>query len=80
MKLSDDLIFTILNFICERSDYGFISFQYREIPGEYSNRQIHFHLEYCKNKDFVMGRLSADKIMAEVALTAEGLSYLQGQN
>ena len=63
----------------ERSNYGLYSFHYSEIPGEYSNQQIDFHLEHCRNRGYVKGDLSGDKIMAMVSLTPEGMKYLQNK-
>ena len=79
MEFSHDLVLKLLSFIREHSDYGQISFHYSEIPGEHSNREIDFHLDYCRDEGYITGQLSGDKIMAMVALTQWGLQYLDSQ-
>ena len=77
MEFNDDIVFAILNFLRENNAYDLLSFYYNEIPGEYSNQQIAFHLEYCRDNGFVQGQLSGDKIMAHAYLTPVGLRHLQ---
>ena len=77
MEFSDDIVFTILNFLRENNAYDLLSFHYSEIPGGYSNQQIDFHLGYCRESGFVEGQLSGDKIMALAYLTPAGLRHLQ---
>ena len=77
MEFSDDIVFTVLNFLREKKAYDLLSFHYSEIPGGYSNQQIDFHLKYCRDNGFVEGQLSGDKIMALAYLTPVGLQHLQ---
>ncbi len=82
MEFKLDTVLDILSFIRKQSErhggYGLlISFYYCEIPGERSNQEVAFFLEYCRDKGYVEGDLSADKIMAIVRLTPAGLIYLQ---
>lgn len=80
MEFNTDTIFAILNFLRENDAYDLLSFYYSEIPGEYSDQQIALHLEYCRDKDYVKGQFSADKIMALAQLTPTGLQYLQSMD
>ena len=81
MEFSQDVVLEILNFIRQESEHfggcGPISFYYTEIPGEYSNQQVGFHLQYCKDKGYVEGQISGDRIMANASLTPTGLTYFQ---
>ena len=79
MELSEDLVVAILDYIRQRSDYGGISFYFSNFPGEHSDQKIAFHLEYCRDQGYVNGRISGDRIMAEISLTSAGLIYLQNQ-
>ena len=80
MEFSDDIVFTILNFLREKSAYELLSFHYSDIPGGFSNQQIDFHLRYCRDSGFVEGQLSADGIMALAYLTPLGTIHLQAKD
>lgn len=79
MEFSEELVIAILDFIRKRSNYSAISFDYQQLPGEHSNEKIDFHVEYCRDEGYVAGNTMANKAMAVVELTPQGLKFLQNQ-
>ncbi|MDE0141704.1 MAG: hypothetical protein OXI80_13265 [Caldilineaceae bacterium] len=79
MELDRELIRAMLNHLREHSNYGTMSLYFESFPEEYTNRKIGFHVEYCIERGYMNGRVSADSIMAEVSLTPRGLKYLEDQ-
>lgn len=77
MKLSEDLIVTILETARQMGidDRTKTLIKYRDIPGEYSDGEIKYHLEQCEKRGFIRMKktLSAD---ARISLTPKATEYL----